>query len=105
MRAARGRSARRARCRWTRRGPLRLLRPPRPPRQEAPAPKRPSDMAALVHAHCPLGGAAFDPERAAGLARGRRAGVAHVVVIGATLEESDRAVSLARSRPGLSATA
>ncbi|PYO96358.1 MAG: hypothetical protein DMD60_10695 [Gemmatimonadetes bacterium] len=33
------------------------------------------------------------------------AGVRHVVVIGATLEESERAVALARARPGLSATA
>jgi len=62
-------------------------------------------MAALVDAHCHLGDAAFDPDRTAVLDRARAAGVTHVVVIGATLEESDRAVSLARSRPGLSATA
>src|SRR2546425_933014 len=59
----------------------------------------------LVDAHCHLGDAAFDPDREAVLARAREAGVRHVVVIGATLEESERAVALARARPGLSATA
>jgi len=59
----------------------------------------------LVDAHCHLGDAAFDPDREAVLARARDADVGHVVVIGATLPESERAVGLARSRPGLSATA
>jgi TatD DNase family protein len=52
-----------------------------------------------------LGDAAFDPDRDAVLARAREAGVGHVVVIGATVAESERAVALARARPGLSATA
>lgn len=59
----------------------------------------------LVDAHCHLGDPAFDPDREAVLDRAREAGVTHVVVIGATLAESDRAVTLARTRPGLSATA
>jgi len=59
----------------------------------------------LVDAHCHLGDPAFDPDRDAVLARASAAGVTHVVVIGATLAESDRAVTLARTRPGLSATA
>src|SRR2546430_13032992 len=59
----------------------------------------------LVDAHCHLGDAAFDPDRDAVLARARDAGVGHIVVIGATLAESERAVALARARPGLSATA
>src|SRR5207248_10170098 len=120
MRAARGRSAPGARCRWSRRS-LPRRRP-----LEAHAPKRPSDVLAplpprgagvaeatstrpagtgLVDAHCHLGDRAFDPDREAVLDRARDAGVSHVVVIGATLAESDRAVALARIRPGLSATA
>src|SRR2546429_4769710 len=59
----------------------------------------------LGDAHCHLGDAAFDPDREAVLARARDADVGHVVVSGATLPESERAVGLARSRPGLSATA
>src|SRR5256712_12189847 len=59
----------------------------------------------LVDAHCHLGDAAFDPDRDAVLARARAAGVCHVVVIGATLPESERAAALARARPGLSAGA
>ena len=39
------------------------------------------------------------------LARAREAGVWHVVVVGGTLAESERAVELARARSGLSATA
>ena len=58
----------------------------------------------LVDAHCHLGDPAFDPDREAVLDRARDAGVTHVVVIGGTLAESDRAVALARTRPGLSAT-
>jgi len=59
----------------------------------------------LVDAHCHLGDAAFDPDRAAVLERARAAGVRHVVVIGATLAEAERATELARATPGLSATA
>lgn len=59
----------------------------------------------LVDAHCHLGDPAFDPDREAVLDRARAVGVTHIVVIGATLAESDRAVTLARTRPGLSATA
>src|SRR5438445_298551 len=100
-RAARGRCGRRAQCR----SPL-PPRPPRPPRPAAaprPAPKRRCDV--LVDAHCHLGDAAFDPDRDAVLERARRAGVQHVVVIGTTLEDSERAAALARGRAGLSATA
>ncbi|HVH66567.1 MAG TPA: TatD family hydrolase [Gemmatimonadales bacterium] len=59
----------------------------------------------LIDAHCHLGDGAFDRDRDAVLARAREAGVRHVVVIGGTLAESERAALLARSRPGLSATA
>jgi TatD DNase family protein len=59
----------------------------------------------LVDAHCHLGDAAFDQDRDAVLARARAAGVGHVVVIGATLDEAARAMDLARRTPGLSATA
>jgi TatD DNase family protein len=59
----------------------------------------------LVDAHCHLGDAAFDQDRDAVLARARAAGVGHVVVIGATLDEAARAGVLARATPGLSATA
>ncbi len=59
----------------------------------------------LVDAHCHLGDRAFDPDRDAVLERARRVGVGHVVVIGGTLEDSERATTLARRRPGLSATA
>ena len=59
----------------------------------------------LVDAHCHLGDAAFDPDRDAVLARARAAGVTHVVVIGATLDEATRATALARHTAGLSATA
>jgi TatD DNase family protein len=59
----------------------------------------------LVDAHCHLGDTAFDPDRDAVLERARLAGVGHVVVIGTSPEGSARAATLARSRPGLSATA
>src|SRR5437867_7407616 len=59
----------------------------------------------LVDAHCHLGDAAFDRDRDAVLVRARAAGVGHVVVIGGTVEESERAAALACGRPGLSATA
>lgn len=59
----------------------------------------------LVDAHCHLADGAFDADRAEVLARARRAGVGHVVVIGESVEGSERALGLARSTPGLSATA
>jgi len=51
----------------------------------------------LVDAHCHLGDAAFDRDRDAVLVRARAAGVGHVVVIGGTVAESERAAALARS--------
>src|SRR3989442_3786782 len=57
----------------------------------------------LVDAHCHLGDAAFDRDRDAVLVRARAAGVGHVVVIGGTVEESERAAALARGGPRLSA--
>ncbi len=59
----------------------------------------------LADAHCHLGDAAFDADREAVLARAQAAGVGHVVVIGTSVADSERAVALARDRPGLSATA
>lgn len=59
----------------------------------------------LVDTHCHLGDAAFDADRDAVLARAGEAGVAHVVAIGESLAGSERAVALARAKPGLSATA
>ena len=59
----------------------------------------------IVDAHCHLGDAAFDPDRDAVLARAGAAGVGHVIVIGTTLADSERAAALARGRAGLSATA
>ena len=59
----------------------------------------------LVDAHCHLGDAAFDPDRDAVLERAHAAGVGHVVVIGTTVADSERAAALASRRPGLSATA
>jgi TatD DNase family protein len=59
----------------------------------------------LVDAHCHLGDRAFDADRDQVLARAREAGVGHVVVVGGTLGESEGAVALARTWPGLSATA
>src|SRR6266540_3954571 len=59
----------------------------------------------LVDAHCHLGDGAFDPDLDAVLERARSAGVGHIVVIGTTVADSERAAALARARPGLSATA
>jgi len=59
----------------------------------------------LVDTHCHLGDAAFDVDRDAVLTRAREAGIGHVVAIGESLAGSERAVALARGRPGLSATA
>src|SRR2546425_5023809 len=57
----------------------------------------------LVDAHCHLGDAAFDRDRDAVLVRARAAGVGHVVVIGGTVEESERAAALARGGARVSA--
>src|SRR2546426_9748084 len=59
----------------------------------------------LVDAHCHLGDAAFDRDRDAVLVRARAAGVGHVVVIGGTVAESERAAALARGGPRLSGPA
>jgi TatD DNase family protein len=59
----------------------------------------------LVDAHCHLGDTAFDSDRPATLERARQAGVGHVVVIGTSPDDSERAAALARAHPGLSATA
>jgi TatD DNase family protein len=59
----------------------------------------------IVDTHCHLGDAAFDPDRDAVLERAQAGGVGHVVVIGTTLADSERAAALAGTRPGLSATA
>jgi TatD DNase family protein len=62
-------------------------------------------VSALVDAHCHLADGAFDADRREVLARARRAGVAHIVVIGESIAASGRAVALAGTTPGLSATA
>src|SRR5438445_8595793 len=59
----------------------------------------------LVDAHWHRGEPAFERGRDAVLVRARAAGVGHVVVIGGTVEESERAAALAGGGPGLSATA
>jgi TatD DNase family protein len=59
----------------------------------------------IVDSHCHLGDAAFDADREGALTRARAAGVGHVVVVGTTVEDSERAAALAGSQPGLSATA
>ena len=59
----------------------------------------------LVDTHCHLGDQTFDADREAVLERARAAGVAHVVVIGESVAGSERAAALARTQPGLSATA
>jgi TatD DNase family protein len=59
----------------------------------------------LVDTHAHLADPAFAADRDAVLARARRAGVTHVVVIGETPERADAARALARDDSGLSATA
>ena len=59
----------------------------------------------LVDAHCHLGDRAFEADRDAVVQRAQAAGVGHVVVIGESLGGSERALTLAQGRAGLSATA
>ena len=59
----------------------------------------------LVDAHCHLGDRAFEADRDAVVERARAAGLGHVVVIGESLAGSERALTLAQGRTGLSATA
>jgi TatD DNase family protein len=58
----------------------------------------------LVDTHCHLADAAFDTDRAEVLRRARAAGVGHVIVIGDSLETTQRAITLAHEFD-LSATA
>ena len=59
----------------------------------------------LIDSHCHLADPAFDGERDALLTRAREAGVGHIVAVGENPERSDAARELARSLPGVSATA
>lgn len=59
----------------------------------------------LVDTHCHLADPAFTADRDAVLARASAAGLGHIVAIGETPERAEAAVALARSHPGLSATA
>lgn len=59
----------------------------------------------LVDSHCHLADPAFDADREAVLARARAAGVGHLVAIGENPERAGAAMALARSHPGVSATA
>ena len=59
----------------------------------------------LIDTHCHLGDGAFDADRDDVVRRAGDAGVSHVVVIRESVTGSERAVDLARVRPGLSATA
>ena len=59
----------------------------------------------LIDTHCHLADPAFDGERDALLTRAREAGVGHIVAVGENPERSDAARELARSLPGVSATA
>lgn len=62
-------------------------------------------MSTLVDTHCHLGDEAFGADRPEVIARAARAGVHHLVVIGESVEGSERAAALVRDRAGLSATA
>jgi len=64
-----------------------------------------SSFPIFVDTHCHLGDGTFDQDRDAVLTRAREAGVGHVVVVGGTVAESERAAQLAGDRSGLSATA
>src|SRR2546426_4339920 len=84
--------------------PERSRSPLPPARRRGPhSPRSPRRCAnVLVDAHCHLGDAAFDRDRDAVLVRARAAGVGHVVVIGGTVAESERAAALARGGARLS---
>lgn len=59
----------------------------------------------LVDTHCHLADPAFEADRDPVLDRAIAAGLGHIIVIGETPARAGAAVALARSRPGLSATA
>jgi len=59
----------------------------------------------LIDTHCHLADPAFEADRVAVLARASAAGVGHIVAIGESPERAEAAVALARSTPGISATA
>lgn len=58
----------------------------------------------LVDTHCHLADPAFDADREVAVARAAAAGVGHVVIVAGTVDDTQRARSLARAL-GLSATA
>jgi TatD DNase family protein len=55
----------------------------------------------MIDSHCHLHDPAFDADRDAALARMRAAGVAAAVVVGTSVDDSRRAVELARAHPDL----
>ena len=59
----------------------------------------------LIDTHCHLADPAFEADRDAVLARAGAAGVGHIVAIGESQDRAEAAVALARSTPGISATA
>ena len=59
----------------------------------------------LIDTHCHLADADYDPDRAEVLARAWAAGVARIVVIGASRESAERALGFAADEPRLSVTA
>ena len=59
----------------------------------------------LVDTHCHLADPAFDADRRVVLGRARAAGVAHVVAVGESPARAEAAIALARTIPGVSATA
>ena len=63
------------------------------------------DSPMLIDTHCHLADADYDPDRAEVLARAWAAGVARIVVIGASRESAERALGFAADEPRLSVTA
>ncbi|HKP30336.1 MAG TPA: TatD family hydrolase [Gemmatimonadales bacterium] len=59
----------------------------------------------LVDTHCHLADPAYEADRDAVLERAGTAGLGHIVAIGETPERAEAAVALARSTPGISASA
>ena len=59
----------------------------------------------LVDSHCHLADPAYDPDRAAVLARAWAAGVGHVIAVGESRASAARALALADQEPRVSATA